>query len=71
MIQQLLDHSEFRGQSHGYVSYAFQDEYTNKNVIKKAKEHLEYAKATIIKMHKFVNHQLRRRISSPDTVISI
>ena len=60
MIQQLLDHSDFRGQSHGYVSLAFQDEYTNENVVKEAKEHLGYAKATIIKMHKFVLNILSR-----------
>ena len=54
MIQQLLDHSEFRGQPHGYVSSAFQDEYKDENVMLEAKEHLEFAKSTIIKMHKFV-----------------
>lgn len=54
MIQQLLDHSDFRGQSHGYVSCAFQDEYTDENVLREAQEHLDYAKRTIIKMHKFV-----------------
>ena len=54
LIQQLLDHTNFRGQSHGYVTCAFQDEYTDENVMKEAKEHLEYAKNTVIKMHKFV-----------------
>ena len=54
MIQQLLDHSEFRGKPHGYVTSAFQDEYTDDNVMEEAKQHLEYAKSTIIKMHEFV-----------------
>lgn len=54
MIQQLLDHSEFRGQSHGYITSAFQDEYTDDDIMKEAKLHLEYAKSTIIKMHTFV-----------------
>lgn len=54
IIQQLLDHSEFRGQPHGYITCAFQNEYTDEDVMKDAQEHLRYAKATIIKMHKFV-----------------
>ncbi|HUD09539.1 MAG TPA: hypothetical protein VMR77_01920 [Patescibacteria group bacterium] len=58
MLQQLLDHSEFQGQSFGYVSCAFQGEYINENVMKEAKKHLDYAEKTIIKMHKFVLHSL-------------
>ena len=58
MLQQLLDRSEFRGQSYGYVSCAFQDEYRNENVMKDAKKHLDYAEKTIIKMHRFVLHSL-------------
>ncbi|SRR5258706_4833588 len=54
MIQQLLDHSEFRDQSHGYITSAFLDEYTDDRVMEDAQRHLEYAKSTIIKMHKFV-----------------
>jgi len=54
MVQHLLDYSDFRGQSHGYVSCAFNSQYTDEDVMKEAKEHLEYAKSTIIKMHKFV-----------------
>lgn len=54
LIQQLIDHSEYRGQAFGYVSCAFQDEYTDENVMREAQEHLDYAKRTIIKMHKFV-----------------
>jgi len=54
MIQQLLDNSEFRGQSYGYVTSAFLDEYTDEKVMKEAKKHLEFAKNTIIKMHRVV-----------------
>ncbi len=53
-IQQLLDHSDFRGQHHGYVSCAFRGEYRDEEVVQRAKEHLNYATQTIIKMHKFV-----------------
>lgn len=61
MIQQLLNHSDFRGQSHGYVSCAFRNEYRNEDVMKEAKEHLKYARDTIIKMHKFVLRLIRSR----------
>lgn len=54
LIQQLLDHSEFRGQSFGYVSCAFQKEYIDDEVMKNAIQNLDYSKKTIIKMHKFV-----------------
>lgn len=54
MIQQLLDHADFRGQSHGYVSCAFRNEYRDEDVMKEAREHLDYARGTIIKMHNFV-----------------
>ena len=58
MIQQLLNHSEFRGQPDGYVSCAYQHEYRNEDIMKEAQEHLAYAKSTIIKMHKFVLNTL-------------
>ncbi len=61
MIQQLLDHSDFRGQSHGYVSCAFRNEYRDEDVMREAKEHLKYARDTIIKMHKFVLHLICSR----------
>ncbi|HZE87494.1 MAG TPA: hypothetical protein VE090_04810 [Methylomirabilota bacterium] len=54
LIQQVLDHSDYRGQPHGYVTCAFLTEYTDDSVMEEAKSHLEYAKSTIIKMHKFV-----------------
>lgn len=61
LIQQLLDHSEFRGQAFGYVSCAFQEEYTDSEVMEKAKQNLEYCKKTIIKMHKFVMILLKEK----------
>lgn len=54
MIQQLLDHSEYRGQEFGYVSCAFEIEYIDDETMEEAKKHLEYSKNTIIKMHKFI-----------------
>ena len=54
MIQQLLDHSEYRGQEFRYVSCSFQAEYRDENVMEEAKKSLEYSKKTIIKMHKFI-----------------
>ena len=53
MIQDILDHSEYRGQSFGYVSCAYSKEY-NKDLLEEANLHLKYAESTIIKMHKFV-----------------
>jgi len=58
MIQQLLDHAEDRGQKFGYVSSAFQDEYTGKKVLVEAKKRLKYAEKTLVKMHKFVMNLL-------------
>jgi hypothetical protein len=58
MLQQLLNYSEFQGQSFGYVSCVFRGEYINENVMKEAKKHLGYAERVIIKMHKFVLHSL-------------
>jgi hypothetical protein len=54
MITQLIEHSEDRGQKLGYVSMAFMREYYDESVIKEAQKAVEYAKETIIKMHKFV-----------------
>jgi hypothetical protein len=58
MLQQLLNGSEFQGQSYGYVSCAFNGEYRNEDVMKEAKKHLDYAQKTIIKMHKFILQNL-------------
>ena len=54
IIQQLLDHSEYHGQSMGYVSCAFEDEFVGNEIMEKAQQHLDYARKTIILMHEFV-----------------
>lgn len=54
MIQQLLDHAEYRGQQFGYVVSAFEEEFTDKSVWSEAQQRLEYTKDNLIKMHKFV-----------------
>ena len=54
MIQQLLDHAEYHGQSVGYVSCVFEDEFVDKGVMERAQQHLDYARETIVLMHKFV-----------------
>lgn len=59
IIQQLLDHSEFRGQPDGYVSMAFNEEY-NEGVMDRATELAGVCKNTIIKMHAFVMLQLNK-----------
>lgn len=64
MIQQIIDHAEFRGQSYGYFSCVFRNEYKNENVMNEAKEHLVYARSTIIKMHKFVLNKLDTDVSN-------
>ena len=54
MIQQLIDHADYRGQEFGYLTYAFSCEYTDESVMLAAEQALAYTRATIIKMHKFV-----------------
>lgn len=63
VIQQLLDHSEYRGQSDGYVSMAFSDEYTDASVMERARGAVDRCKNTIIKMHTFVMQQLSKQKS--------
>ncbi len=53
MIQQLLDRADYRGQEFGYVVSAFEEEFTDKSILEKAQQRLEYAKDNLIKMHKF------------------
>ncbi len=53
MIQDILDHSDYRGPSFGYVSLAYLNEY-NKDLLEEANLHLRYAESTVMKMHKFV-----------------
>lgn len=54
MILQLIEHADNRGEHFGYVSQAFMAEYRDEAVMKKAEKALEYSKAVIIKMHRFV-----------------
>lgn len=61
LIRQILDHSDYRGQSFGYVSYSFQEEFTDDKVMEKAKRSLEYCKNTIVKMHRFVISSLKEK----------
>ena len=53
-ITKLIEHADNRGQDFGYVSMAFMREYIDESVMKEAQKTVEYSKATIIKMHKFV-----------------
>lgn len=60
LIQQLLDHSEYRGQEDGYVSLAFSDEYSNAQVMENAQDAVDRCQSTIIKMHTFVMQRLNK-----------
>jgi len=53
-IQQLLNYSENREPYSGYVSMAFEREYTDESAVYIAETALEDVQKTIIKMHKFV-----------------
>ena len=59
MIQQLLDSAEYRGPEFGYVSSAFEKEYTSDEVMIQAEASLKYTQECVIKMHTFmINNQL-------------
>ncbi len=60
LIQQLLDHSEYRGQSFGYVSMVFSCEYTDAQIMEDAKSAVDRCQKTIIKMHTFVMQSLNK-----------
>ena len=53
-ITQLLEHAEYRSPDFGYVVSAFEEEYVNDDVMRKAREHLKYVTEILITMHKFV-----------------
>jgi hypothetical protein len=59
MIQQLLDHTDYRGRKHGYVICAFRRQLTDDDVMRQAQAHVEYTKKTLIKMHKYVMRILK------------
>ncbi len=58
IIQQLLDHAEYNGLPFGYVSSAFEQEFTNDSVLQEAKVRLKYSEEAIIRMHEFVMNEL-------------
>jgi hypothetical protein len=62
MILQLIDHADDRGQHFGYVAQAFMDEYRDESVLEEGHKALEYSKATIIKMHRFVMDLLNLKV---------
>jgi len=53
-IQQLLDHAEYRGLQFGYVAVAFEEEFTNNEIMSRAEHALKYTQESIIKMHDYV-----------------
>ena len=54
-IQQLLDHSDYRGQDFGYVSLAYSEQLDLQgSSLAGAQFAVERCKETIIKMHRFV-----------------
>lgn len=59
MIQQLLDHADYRGPKFGYVSMAFSAEYDGEvDIMVNAEHALSYAKESVIKMHTFVMQRM-------------
>jgi hypothetical protein len=58
IVLQLLESSENRGLEFGFVSMVFREEYRNKEVLKRAEKHKEYAQEAIIRMHKLVMKEL-------------
>lgn len=60
-IQQLLDFSEYRGLSFGYVSNAFLKEYSDEKVMKEARKAVERCKDVIFIMHKLILELLNEK----------
>lgn len=65
MIQQLLNHCDYRGRKHGYVTCSFRAQLTDDDVMDQAQVHVEYTKKTLIKMHKYVMQVLSNLDSIP------
>lgn len=59
MVQQLLDHAEYRGPKFGYVSMAFSGEYTGVETMVDAEHALRYAQDMIITMHRFLMGRIK------------
>jgi len=58
-IQEIIAHAEYRGQPFGYVVCAFMCEYRDSTVLLEAERCVEYSKATLIKIHKYVMDSLK------------
>jgi len=59
MINQLIDHAEYRGPKYGYVASAFEVWLNDDSVLEQAEIHRRYARETVIRMHKFVLEKLK------------
>jgi hypothetical protein len=53
-IQQLLNHAEYHGPQFGYVATAFEEEFTDNEVMRRAENALKYTQESIIKMHDYI-----------------
>jgi len=62
IIQQLLDRAEYRGPHFGYVSMAFEAEYTDESALLSADSALKYSQDAIIRMHKFVMGKINQTL---------
>lgn len=57
-ILQLIDHAKYQGKDYGYVAGAMYEELVGPEVLDKANFVVDYAKDSIIKIHKFVMNLL-------------
>ncbi len=60
LIQDLLDHAEYRGIADGYVACAYQAEYESDR-LDEANKRLEECERVIIRMHKYILMLLGKR----------
>lgn len=59
MINQLIDHAEYRGPKYGYVASALEAWLDDESALNQAEIHRRYARETVIRMHKFVLEKLK------------
>lgn len=57
-VQDLLDHAEYRGQAHGYISCAFTQELRGPDVWEAARDAARMSEEVLIRMHTFVMERL-------------
>ncbi len=62
MVQQMLDHSDYRDQAHGYITCAFRHQFLDNTILAQAYEHLGYAQETAIELHKWMMDWLEGRL---------